>query len=179
MTSSSVKKATQFLVGRIVDQSKQESVELTPLEIRMLGFAEASATAEELQAAASFDREVDDNQYEKKIASLIRNVYRLDKEGGQETAWDSALAAVADEDMYLNVMIGQAQIGETHPFLFDWRFLFGAFLPIGLCLVAGVLIALTPIGARFVRNDFVRLVLFLLFVLAPLAFGKFWRKRSG
>jgi hypothetical protein len=178
MASSGVKKAKQFLAGRIVDQAERESIELTALEIRMLGLAEGSASDEDLEAAASFDREIDDEQYEKKVASLIHNAFLLDKERGQQTTWDNALATVADEDMYLNVMIEQAQIGERLPFLFDWKFLVGGFLPIVVLFTTGVLIAFTPIGARLIRNDFVRFALFLFFILAPLAIGKFTHKRS-
>jgi hypothetical protein len=178
MTSSSVKEATQFLIGRIADQAKRESVELTPLEILMLGFAEASASAEDLEAAAKFDRESEVESYEKRVAHLIQNAYRLDKDRGYEAAWESALAAVAEEDIYLNVMIEQAQIGERLPFLFDWKFLVGGFLPIGVLFTAGVLIAFTPIGAMLIRNDFLRFVLFLVLVLAPLAIAKSGRNGS-
>ena len=45
-----------------------------------------------------FDSEVDDDQYEIKIAGLIRKAYRHDKECGEDAVWDGALADQEEED---------------------------------------------------------------------------------
>ena len=45
----------------------------------MLGFAEASAGAKDMEAARAFERDFDDEEYEAKIAGLIRHAYERDK----------------------------------------------------------------------------------------------------
>jgi hypothetical protein len=168
MTSANVARATKFIVSRILEQAKQDEVELTDLEIRMLAFAEASASAEDLKCAKEFDSEVDDDQYENKIAGLIRKAYRHDKECGEDAVWDGALADLEEEDNYLQVMIVKAGIGRSSPFslLTDWRFIVAA-LPTVFFVAAGIVIAFTPYGAKLIRNDLLRLALFLILLGAP------------
>jgi hypothetical protein len=153
----------------------------------MLGFAEASASAKDIEAARAFERDFNDEEYEAKIAGLIRHAYEQDKKAGEVQAWDNALARIASRDIYLNVMIDRAGIENSGAaaLFSDWRFIVYGLLPCGLSLVAAVMIGLSPFGARLIHNDALRLLIAALFIALPFAVqrisrSKLWnvRKRS-
>jgi hypothetical protein len=171
MTPARTPSSKQFLIDRIVNQAKLESVPLADVEIRMLGFAEASAGAKAMEAAQAFERDFDDEEYEAKIARLIRHAYERDKKAGGIQTWDNALARIASRDMYLNVMVDRAGIGNAGPaaLFTDWRFIVYGLLPCGLSLVAAVIVGLGPLGARLIRNDALRLVIAALLIASPFA----------
>ncbi|MGO9775452.1 MAG: hypothetical protein ACLQGT_08070 [Terracidiphilus sp.] len=180
MSTTSVTKAKKFFVNRIMEQAKRDGVSLSEIEVQMLGFAETNASAEEMEAAAVFERDFNDEEYEAKVAKLLKCAYQQDKESGKEAAWDSALTELAEEDMYLLVMIERAGIRGSNPFsyLFDWRFILG-LLPACIAVSVGIVIAFTPFGARLVPNEFLRLALLLLMLVSPLLIGKMSRKTIG
>ncbi len=174
MNTPAVVKAKRFLSNRIVDQAKRENVALSEIEISMLGFAELSATPKEREAAAIFERDYDDEQYETKIGALIQNVRKFDKESGKAAIWEQSLAALADEDMYLLVILQKAGIQDPKPtpwFLPDWKVL-RAFMPTIILVAAGILVAFTPLGTKLVPNPILRLVVALCFWIAPLMVHK-------
>ena len=105
-----MKSSRQFVIDRILDQAKLDGVQLTDIEIRMLGFTEATASATDLEAAKVFGRDFDDEEYEAKIASLIRRAYERDKQNGNLGTWNRALAQIAGRDLYLHVMLERAGI---------------------------------------------------------------------
>jgi len=76
MGTSRALKANQFPVDRVQRQAKQEGVTLSEPEISMLGFAEEGASSRELDIARQFESEIDDRQYESKIADLLKHAYR-------------------------------------------------------------------------------------------------------
>jgi hypothetical protein len=160
--------AKQFLIDRILDQAKFEDVPLTDIEIRMLKFTEATSGSKDLEAAAIFDRDYDEDEYEKKIADLIRDAYARDKQAGDQEAWDSALVRVSGRDLYLNVMIGRSRVG-TSPMgsLRDWRFFVYGAAPWALSFAAAVLVGFSPLGARLVRSDALRLVITICILGTP------------
>ncbi len=149
----------QFVIDRILDQSRLERVSLTDIEIRMLNFTEASSGSKDLAAAEAFERDYNDEEYEAKIANLIRHAYERDRQSGQVGVWNQALAKLAIRDLYLNVMIDRARIGsDPAGFLGDWRFLLYGILPPALCFGAAVLVCFSPFGARFIGSDALRLL---------------------
>jgi|ERR1017187_331549 hypothetical protein len=180
MSSESVAKAKKFLVNRVLDQAKRDEVPLTEVETLMLGFAEPSAGAKDMEAAAVFEREYNDEEYEAKIAGLLQRAYKRDKERDKVAAWDEALTDLAEEDMYLLVMLERAGIGPSNPFsyMLDWRF-FVALLPACIAVGAGIVLAFTPFGAQLVPNDLLRLLLLLLLLAAPLMIDKIGRKPTA
>src|ERR1700756_3724297 len=91
----------QFLIGRVLDQAGRDGISLSDVEVRMLGFCEATASTEDMEAAAAFEREYDDEQYESTIAGLLRKVYDRDVADGRKEEWDRSLDSLADEDLYL------------------------------------------------------------------------------
>ena len=177
MRSASVAKAKKFLISRVLDQAKQDEVPLTEVEILMLGFAEPSPSAKDMEAAAVFEREYNDEEYEAKVAKLLRRTYKCDKERDEMAAWDEALTDLAEEDMYLLVMLERAGIRASNSSsdMLDWRF-YLANLPICIAVTAGILLAFTPFGARLVPNNYLRLLLVLLILVAPLLIAKIGHK---
>ena len=166
-----MKSSKQFLIDRILDQAKLDGVQLTDIEIRMLGFAEATASAQDLEAAQTFERDVDDQEYEAKIARLIRRACERDKQNANLEPWNHALAQIAGRDLYLHVMLELAGIeknASTAIFL-DWHFILYGLLPPTLCLVGAVAIGLSPFGAKLIRNEALRFLIAVLLLIAPFA----------
>jgi hypothetical protein len=160
-----------------MEQTKRDGVSLSDVEIQMLGFTETTASAKEMEAAAVFERDFNDEEYEAKVAMLLKRAYQQDMKSGEETAWDSALTELADEDLYLLVMIERAGICGSNPFsyLFDWRFILG-ILPACIAVSAGIVIVFTPFGARLIPNELLRLALLILLLVSPFMIGKVGRK---
>ena len=156
-----MQRSKQFVIDRILDQARFEGVSLTDIEIRMLKFTEATSGSKDLAAAETFERDYDSEDYEARIANLIRLAYERDKQSGDKPAWDNALAHIAGPDLYLNVMIDRAGIDQV-PFgpFGDWRFLLYGLLPVALCLVAAFLIMFSPAAA-------LRFVMGICFMAAP------------
>ncbi len=173
MGSASVTKAKKFLVNRVIEQAKQDGISLSEIEICMLGFSEATASAKDMEAAAIFERDCNDEEYEAKVAKLIKNAYQQDKESGKEEAWNSALAELADEDMYIFVMMEHAGISGSNAFSnwFDWRLTLGLW-PACIANTAVIVLVFTPFGARLIPNELLRLALIVLLLLSPLLIGK-------
>lgn len=158
----------QFVVDRIVDQARREGVALTDIEIRMLKFTEEPSNSKDLEAAAIFDRDYYDEEYEKKIANLVRHAYERDKQSGNQDSWDDPLVHLACRDLYLNVTIERAGVNrDTLGFLGDGRFVLYGVVPVALCLTAAVVIGFSPIGAHFIRSDALRLVVTICILIAP------------
>ena len=175
--SISSAKAKKFIVDRILDQAKRDGVPLNEVEIRMLGFAEESASATDMAAARTFECEIDDKRYEKTVAELIRRAYRWDKKNNVIEAWEQSLDALADKDLYLAVMIERAGISGTSGLanLFDWRLLVGIIR--ALAFVAfGSFIAFSRTGETLIPNDLLRLAILIACLIAPLLVYRLRRK---
>lgn len=159
----------KFLINRIVDQAKQENIPLSDVEVRMLGFAEATASSKDIEVAQEFEREIDDVEYETKIAALIQHAYELDKKSGIEETWKDALARIASQDIYLNVLIDRAGIhGSGDNSIFgDWHFFIYGLLPCGLALVAALMVGFSPLGVRLIHNEVIRLLLAIFLIALP------------
>ncbi|HWE87154.1 MAG TPA: hypothetical protein VG267_19565 [Terracidiphilus sp.] len=178
--STSIADAKQFLVSRVCAEAEREGAPLSEIEKDMLIFSEAGATKDEVEGADTFERDVDDKEYESRIARLARAVYDRDEAAGRKAEWDEALDELASEDMYLFVMLEQAGIVKTtsHLMLPDWRLLL-VFAPGLVCVVLAVVIAFTPLGTRMIPNDVLRLAVAALFLLAPMALSKLRGRRAG
>ena len=179
MTPARIPSSKQFLIDRIVNQAKREDVPLADVEIRMLGFAEVSANAKDMEAARAFEHDFNDEEYEAKIAGLIRRAYQQDKKAGEVETWDNALARIASRDMYLNVMVDRAGVGNAGPaaLFTDWRFIVYCLLSCGLPLVAALIVGLSPFGARLTRNDALRFLIAALLIASPFAIQRIFRSK--
>ena len=173
MNTPSVVKARRFLVNRIVDQAKRANLTLTEVETHMLGFSAASASPAEMQAAALFDRDYDKEKYEAKVSRLFQDVYEMDKSLGRAEIWEQSLDTLANEDMYLAVIIRktglrQAPVPWYLPKLSSLR----EFVPGIAMVLAGILVVFTPIGERLVPNPILRVVVALCCWLSPWLISK-------
>jgi hypothetical protein len=173
MSTPSVVKAKRFLINRIVDQAKRENVPLTEIETHMLGFSLVGTGPLEQEAAAAFERGYDKQQYETKVSQLFHNVYEMDKSLGREEIWEQSLDALAHEDIYLAEIIRKTGLRqEPVPwYLPDLRSL-RQYLTAIIMVLAGIVVAFTPIGERLVPDPVLRIFVVLCFWLTPWIISK-------
>lgn len=101
--------AKELLANRIAAEAEREGSPLTEIERKMLFFSETDWTLPDMaQVSAEFDRDYDQNNYEQKIARLIRRIVANKYSGNQtETeTWDEAIEKLSQGDHYLTVLIG-------------------------------------------------------------------------
>src|SRR5580693_451671 len=104
-----VRKAKEYLIGRIVDEAKSEGAPLTEVEWKMLYFTESGWTLPNMMAvSAEFDRDYDQDEYEQKIGGLVQRLLARDEAQAEQETWDDAVVKLADEDHYLLVLINAA-----------------------------------------------------------------------
>jgi hypothetical protein len=175
--SNSLTNAKRFIIDRILDQAKCDGVSLSDVETQMLGFAEESASAKDMEAEQVFQREVDDERYEKTVAELIRRAYQQDKKNHEAETWEQPLDTLADQDLYLNVMIQRAGISGASGFanIFDWRLLIG-IAPALVFVVFGSFIAFSRTGEKLIPSDLLRLAILAICLIAPLLVHRLRRK---
>jgi hypothetical protein len=102
---SSSRAAKEYLVDRIVAQTKQDGTELSEIERKMLYFTESAWTLPDMtEVSEKFDQEYDQDLYEGKIAQIVRRVHEAAGEVDEET-WNEAVAVLSSEDHYLLVLI--------------------------------------------------------------------------
>ena len=69
------KQAKDFLADRIAAEAKRGGAPLSEVERKMLYFSETDWTLPEMATvSAEFDRDYDENEYEQKIAALVRSI---------------------------------------------------------------------------------------------------------
>jgi hypothetical protein len=104
--------AKEFLVSQIAAEAERQGHPLSDLERKMLYFSESGWTIPDaLDVSDAFDREYDTDQYERKIAGLVRAA-RKRATGETATLWIRAADKLAEGDHYISIMLG-----EVHP----WR----------------------------------------------------------
>jgi hypothetical protein len=103
--------AKDFLISQIVEEAERENVPLSEVERKMLYFTETEETLPDIyEVNAQFESEYDDSEYEEKIAGLLRNAFRRNREESVEgeRRWKQAIADLDKEDHYLLVMVDQS-----------------------------------------------------------------------
>jgi hypothetical protein len=74
-TFATARDAKEFLVSRIIAESRREGVPLSEVETKMLYFSETAWTLPDIvEVNDAFDREYNQAEYEQKIRRLIRNL---------------------------------------------------------------------------------------------------------
>jgi hypothetical protein len=126
------REAKEFLIDRILAQAAGSGVSLSEVERKMLYFSETAWTLLDMsEVSAEFDRDYDQDDYEKKIGAIVRS---LEDELAQSPAasadWDAAVQVLSSEDHYLIVLIGAAndseKIRKRPPGDFAWLILTAA-----------------------------------------------------
>lgn len=173
MSTPSVVKAKRFLINRIVDQAKRENVPLTEIEAHMLGFSPVGASPVEHEAAVAFERGYDKQKYETKVSQLFRDVYEMDKSLGREEIWEQSLDSLAQEDIYLAEIIRKTGLRQAPVpwYLPDLRSL-RQYLTAIIMVLAGIVIAFTPLGERLVPDPVLRIFVVLCCWLTPWIISK-------
>jgi hypothetical protein len=103
--------AKQFLISKVVEEAVFEHVLLSDVERKMLYFTEVHASLPDIyEVNAEFERSYNQDEYESKVAALLRNARDRDRKEspGQDQSWKDALAALRKEDHYILVMVGRA-----------------------------------------------------------------------
>ena len=106
--TGSIREAKEFLVARIVEEANREGVPLSEVERKMLYFSETGWTLPNMmEVNEEFDRNYDQDDYERKITGLISNFEKRTRaENKQEwNTWTSAVRTLSEEDHYLLVMM--------------------------------------------------------------------------
>lgn len=114
-TKHSAKDEVSWLVSRVAEQARADTVRLTQSELEQLSFSEETASPIQVAAAEDFDAENDVSAFEAKIAKLLGSAYKQDIEKGDQSAWHKHLAALRDKDVYILVMVDQAGIPRPKP----------------------------------------------------------------
>jgi hypothetical protein len=108
--------AKEFLIARVVQEAEFEKASLSEVERKMLYFTEVHPSLPDVyEVNAEFERNYDADDYESKIASLLRNARNRDRNesAAKEQEWEDALDALKKEDHYLLVMVHQAFSGAS------------------------------------------------------------------
>jgi len=140
-TFSTGRDAKEFLVAKIVEEASREGVSLSEIERKMLYFTETAWTLPDImQVNAEFDRDYDQNEYEKKIAHLIKNAGERAEASSKEEYerfW-SAIRRLKKEDHYILVMVNRSGL---HP-PGDFRRLWSAGLIIVLVFTLVIFVSI-------------------------------------
>jgi hypothetical protein len=103
--------AKQFLISKVIEEAEVEQVNLSEIEKKMLHFTEVHPSLPDIyEVNAEFERDYDSDEYEAKIAALLKNARDRDRQppSGREQGWKDALDALKHEDHYILVMVSQA-----------------------------------------------------------------------
>jgi hypothetical protein len=103
--------AKEFLISRVVDEATAERVKLSEIERKMLYFTEAHPSLPDIREVYDeFERKYDADDYEDKIAALLKHARERDQHlsDSREQNWKDALDVLKREDHYILVMVHQA-----------------------------------------------------------------------
>lgn len=108
---STQREAKEYLVAKIVAESESEGNPLPEIERQMLYFSESDwAPPGMLEVNIEFERTCDTEEYEQKIAALIRKIEARNKEenGAEQRFWNAAVEKLSEGDHYLLVMLSSS-----------------------------------------------------------------------
>ena len=103
--------AKQFLISRVIGQAEFEHISLSDTEKKMLQFTDTQPSLPDIyEVNAAFERDYDSDEYETKVAGLLKRARDRDREQSaeEERQWKDALDSLREEDHYILVMAGQA-----------------------------------------------------------------------
>ena len=170
---TAVAHAKDFLRTRILAAASANNVALSISEIAMLTYSAA-----EERHPKQEDTQIDEEIFERKIATLIRSAYEHDVAHGMKDEWKRHLRALRGEDLYVLTMAESAGV-----------FKGGSFRAVAspsvdtVCLAAlgaaGWSFFFTTLGSDAIPSGNVRIALFLVWVAALWTLGEWSRRRIG
>jgi hypothetical protein len=162
---TSARDAKEFLVSRIVSEAELEGVRLSETERKELYLSESASTLPDMERINDeFEWSYDQEDYERKVAALIRKARKRDRRASPEDdkRWSEAIAVLDKEDHYILVMVKQAGISTRPPG--DFLKLFAAgFVVVSLLMCASWLLAYLQID---VSRDAFRFYIWVAMVSA-------------
>jgi len=132
--------AKEFLISRVVKEAAREQISLSEIERKMLYFTESQPSLAVLhEVNATFEREYDSDEYERKVAGLLQRAREHDvaqsPAAGQQ--WNDAIESLKSEDHYILVMLYCAFPGDRQLLLPTHRVRdFVLYVAISFALVA-------------------------------------------
>lgn len=115
--------AKEYLVERIVAEARREQILLSDVERKMLYFSESGWTLPGiLEINAEFERDYNNEEYEQKVAELIREIEKRNEAAGgdEQSRWHDAVVKLSEGDHYLLILIDlgrSSPIGESSKWL--------------------------------------------------------------
>jgi ribosomal protein L11 methylase PrmA len=100
--------AKQFLISKVIEEAELGRVSLSEIEKKMLYFTEVHPSLPDIyEVNAAFERDYDSDEYEAKIAKLLKNARDRDNHSSpnREQDWIDALDALKKEDHYILVTV--------------------------------------------------------------------------
>ena len=107
------REAKEFLISKIVAEAQRQNAPLSETERKMLYFTESGWTLPDImQVNEQFDREYNQDEYERKIAKIIAKAYRrsLHDSRDEYDKWWDAVRCLRQEDHYISFLIGLADL---------------------------------------------------------------------
>jgi len=136
----SVREAKDFLASEIAEEAQREGTPLSEIERKMLYFSETGwALPDIMEVNEEFDSAYDQDDYEHKVANLIRKAYRRaceDKAGYEK--WRTSISVLNRGDHYLSVMIRIVGLRPRH----DQLKLFLTAMAIVAVVISGILLSI-------------------------------------
>jgi hypothetical protein len=146
----SVREAKDFLASEIAEEAQREGTPFSEIERKMLYFSETGWTLPDMMKVyEEFDSTYGQDEYERKIARLIRGAYRRacrDKTATYEK-WHASIKILNKGDHYLSVMIRLAGLRPRH----DQLKLFLTAMAIVAVMISGILLSIKyniPFGSH-------------------------------
>ena len=104
----SIKTAKDYLAEKIVAEAKRQGAPLSDVERKMLYFSEEDQLCASMRAVSNaFDRDYNQDEFEQKIAGLVRAL-KASQSPEEQEKWDEAVLKLCDGDHYLLVLIDGA-----------------------------------------------------------------------
>jgi hypothetical protein len=100
--------AKQFFISKVIAEAEFEHVKLSEIEEKMLHFTEVHPSLPDIyEVNAEFERDYDSDEYEAKIAGLLKNARDRDRNSSPswEREWKDSLDALKNEDHYILVLL--------------------------------------------------------------------------
>jgi len=100
--------AKQFFISKVIAEAQVERVSLSEIETKMLYFTEVDPSIPDIyEINAEFERNYDSDEYEAKIARLLKSARGRDSHSSPswEEDWKDALDALKHEDHYILVLL--------------------------------------------------------------------------
>jgi hypothetical protein len=139
-TIRDAREAKEFLISKIVTEAQRVNAPLSEIERKMLYFTETGWTLPDImQVSEQFDREYDQDKYEKKIAAIVGQAYKGSVHDSRENydKWWSAVRFLEREDHYISVLVGQADLRPR----WDQLRLLGAGVAIVACILLWIILS--------------------------------------